>query len=1024
MSAGTGQRLRIRLFLEGVEVPVIAAVTQGTPNAPCACSIQIPPLPEGTRLFPRTLVHLYTLDFYEVQSPLLSDATTAGALVSSGKVTPTMYERSVLRGVDDQGGATGEFIDKVAVPDYLNQRYKLLFGGEIVGFGWTKNAVNRSLVLQCIDWSNYWDYAYQWNNTDLFGPGIKALFSGGSTNLFTDFLESESEAILRIIQSPSVQYPNLKGLLGGIVHLLEAIGGSYYYGKKFAGQNIFFSLAELRLHITQMITAYEKDPTASRLINAHGWGPLFGRTLGGLGAQVSIRQAINSLMAMIFHETYAIPTPLYVPGTDGTVSGVTRRSVRDDPTFSFIATQADSLTTAIQNLKDSLSLAADGDKLTSNALRALLLGRMNDAIVLTNNTLTRIRGKEVEAARGYYGSALTSLKRAKGLAQQWHPGAAKRTVDAISSVLDSAIERLGRASGMEIITRAKKAVPARLNQQILRPDVWFSAPPRCNVLFPEHYNQLNYQRSFLQEPTRLLLKTNDEFFGEDELFDQFYFAPKGQTLKKQKRTLQAVLSNDILEHELFTGILPVFEKMGELNIFAARSGTVNGRMPKIGLAQRSTNFLYFKYRFAARQMQVSGRFNPYIVPGFPGLIIDKYVDIEATRRRQELIDQYGGTNTDINKLLGTHFLANFTEVTHTVDQQQGRTDINCSYPRQAEESTEFLGVIEPAQTVRKRFEKDALRSTVVAALNPPRPFSIGPSYGNITKVVEVTQAYQGQGIDSSQKLPLYQGPRRTGTGEARIRVPVGLDLPASAYGDDVVALVGNATQPVTFRAFEVSEEVPRYRREQIDLPAEEYIRPGWYGDCWHPSAIGKVYQQFFQTGAITDEQQVTDTDGSSVGGPSQQVIDALAESASGIDYDDPRKATTALLTLDKDSSISQAVGFLVQTYSYVKQGGLDVEDFIRTYTWRPIASMVDMFGTSDLMLSKDGHTVVQGIEGFHSRAFGPYEDLFGLVTSDIETVLGLGRESRAAKQGDTRRRKQDAVKEYVAALQFARAILG
>lgn len=1022
--AGTGQRLRLRLFLEGVEVPVISASVQGLPNAPAACSIQIPPLPEGTRFFPRTLVHLFTLDSYEIQSPLLQDAPSAQALVSSGKVTPTMYERSVLRGVDQQGGATGEFIDKIAVPDYLNQHYKLLFGGEIVGFAWTKNAVNRSLVLQCIDWSNYWDYAYQWNNTDLFGPGIKALFSGGSTNLFTDFLESESSAILRIIQSPSVQYPALKGLLGGIVHLLEAIGGSYYYGKKFAGQNIFFSLAELRLHITQMITAFEKDPTASRLINAHGFDGLFGRTLGGLGAQVSIRQAINSLMAMIFHETYAIPTPLYVPGTDGTVSGATRRNVRDDPSVSFIATQADALITAVQNLQESLSLESDGDKLTANALRALLLGRMNDAIGLAKNTLTRIRGKEVEAAKGYYGSALTSLKKAKGLAQQWRPGASKRTIDAISAALADVIARLRRASNMEIITRKKKAVPARLNQQIFRPDVWFSAPPRCNVLFPEHYTQLNYQRSFLQEPTRLLLKTNDEFFGEDELFDQFYFAPKGTTLKHQRKTLQSVLANDILEHELFTGILPVFEKMGELNIFAARSGTVNGRMPKIGLAQRSTNFLYYKYRFAARQMQVSGRFNPYIVPGFPGLIVDKYVDIETTKRRQELIDQFGGTNTDINKLLGTHFLANFTEVTHTVDQQQGRTDINCSYPRQPEESVEFLGVIETAQTVRKRFEKDALRATVVAALNPPRPFSIGPSYGNITGVVEVTQAYRAQSVDGGQKLPLFQGPRRTGTGEARIRVPIGLNLPASAYGDDVVALIGNATQIVTFRAFEVSEEVPRYRREIVDLPAEEYIRPGWYGDCWRPSAIGEVYQQFFQTGAITDEQQVTDVAGASIGVPSQKAIDALAESASGLDFDDPRTTTTALLTLDKDSSIQQSVGFLVQTYSYVKQGGLDIEDFIRTYTWRPIASMVDMFGTSDLTLSKDGQSVLQGIEGFHSRAFGPYDDLFGLVTSDIETVLGLGRSSRAAQQGDTRKRKQDAVKEYVAALQFSRAILG
>ena len=989
---GTAQRLQLRCFLEGIEVPIIAATVQATPNAPASCTLQLPPLPEGTRLLPRTLVHVFFLDFYEVQSPLLSDASTAPGLVTSGKVTPTMYERSVLRGVDGDGGATGEFIDATAVPEYRNQRYKLLFGGEVVGFTWSKNVANRCLVLQCLDWSNYWDYAYQWNNTDLFGPGVKALFSGGSTNLFTDFLDEPGSVILRLIQGTSTQYPALKGLLGGIVHLLEAIGGSYFTGKKYAGQNIFFSMAELRLHITQMITAYEKDPTASRLIGGQTYDSLFGRRLGGLGQQTSFRQAINALMSMIFHETYAIPTPLYVPGTAGTVSGTTRRTVRDIPAFSFIATTADGLIRSVENVKTSLDVVGNADH-PARVLQNTLGIQLNDAIRLVKSTIGRIKGKEVQAAKGYYGTALASLAKAKKLLQGWHPGD-KHSSDASKAPLDDAIVRLRRAASMEISSRQKGAIPARLNQQIFRPDVWFSAPPRCNVLFPEHYTQLNYQRSFLQEPTRLLLKTNDEFFGEDELFDKFYFAPKGKTLKGQRDSLRSVLANDLLDHEMFTGILPVFEKMGELNIFAAR------------------------------QMQVSGRFNPYIVPGFPGLIIDKYVDAETTERRQKLIDQYGGTTTDIQKLLGTHFLANFTEITHTVDQQSGRTDINCSYPRQVEESVEFLGVIEASQTVRKRFESDALRSTFVAALTPPKRFSLGPSFGNITAVEDVTTTYQGHGVDADIKLPFYQGPRRTGTGEPRIHVPVGLTLPASKYGADVVSLVGNENQLVTFRAFEVMEEVPRYRQEKVDLPAEEYIRPGWYGDCWHPALIGKVYEQFFQTGAITDEQQVTGLDGASVGVPTQKAIDALAEAAQGVTYDDPRTATAALLALDRDAGIQQAVGFLVQTYSYVKQGGADVEEFLRSYTWRPIASMVDMFGTSDLELSKDGLAVLQGIEGFHSRAFGPYEDLFGLVTSDIETVLGLGRASRAAKNGDTRKRKQDAVKEYVTALQFARAVLG
>ena len=129
------------------------------------------------------------------------------------------------------------------------------------------------------------------------------------------------------------------------------------------------------------------------------------------------------------------------------------------------------------------------------------------------------------------------------------------------------------------------------------------------------------------------------------------------------------------------------------------------------------------------------------------------------------------------------------------------------------------------------------------------------------------------------------------------------------------------------------------------------------------------------------------------------------------------------------------MGFLVQLYSYVKHGGLDVEEFIRAYVWRPVATLVDMFGTSDLQLDADGHTVVQGMEGFHSRAFGPYEDLFGMVPPDIENVVGIKRnksqqgtpqegQAQTAGRADVRKRRQDAIKEYISALQFARAILG
>lgn len=1006
--AAVGQRMRLRLFLEGVEVPIIAAQVQVVPNAPAACTIQIPPIPEGTSFLPRTLVHVFFLDPNEVSSPFASPSPM-GSPITQTNQSPTDYEQDQFN-------------------DITNSAYKLLFGGEIVGFQWTKNQSQRSLVLQCLDWSNYWDYASQWNNTDLFGPGIKAMFAGGSTTLFTDFLEDEGSAIIRIIQTPSIQYPNLKGLLGGIVHLLESIGGSYYYKTQIAGDNIFFTIAELRLHITQMITAYENDPTASRLLSA-GYDSLFGRMLGGLGQQVSIRQAINALMSAIFHETYAIPSPLYVPGSGNTPGGQSISSVRQDPANSFIATIADNLLQGISAVQGQLTQSPTGVAGSSNAAQATLIASLQQMASTCSKTANQITAPAVLGAKSFYASAATAFGQAQSAAQQWFPGSNSSIIAKINAALSTAQQALQNASTFNETTPTNMPVAARLNSQIFRPDVWFSAPPCCNVIFPEQYHTLTYQRKFLEEPTRLLLKTNDEFFGEDELFDAFYWAPKGITVKTGGQDLAAILSNDLLDHELICGILPVFEKMGELNIFAAESGTVQGPLAKVGPAQRATNFLYFKYRFAARQLQVDGKFNPWLAPGFPAFIIDKYVDNNTLALRQQLIQQNGGVITnDINNLLGAHFLANLTEVSHSLSQSQGGTTLNCSYARQPWEPVEFLGNARTTQPMMVPVGT-AGRVTVVAAIGPPQIDAKGPNGGTITAVQDVTPAYAGtlgDGVLNGQALPWYQA---TKPGSQTINVVTGVTAPLQIYPAGVAAGLGidffadQGNMPVLFRAYSVTESVTQYSSTSSDLPFESYIRPPWYGSIWESGSIGQAYQQFFGVAAITDQATVN-AGSTSATNANQGVAQAQQQASTATSADDPAGQASGVLQLQQGSSIEQACAFLVQLYSTVKQNNADIEAFIGSYTGRRIASIVDMFGTSNLALSSDGTSVVQGVEGFHSRSFGPYANLFGLTTPQISNIVGIQRNTPAAQRADTRGRKQAAVQAYVSALQFSRAILG
>lgn len=1017
----SADRLHIRCFLEGVEIPVIAAQIQCAPNSPIVAAIQIPPLAEGTRLLPRTLVHLYFLDFYATTSPFSDEKKNA----SESENSPTDHE-------DESGLSQG---------DARNRDYKLLFVGEVVGFAWTKNVKNRSLVLHCEDLSNYWDYAYQFENSDVFGPGVNAVFSGGATNLFTDFLSTKGGTLTGIVASGKCNaFPKLKGLAAGIVRLIEAIGGTYYprpgtNGKKVAGQNLFFSIAELRLHLTGMVAAYDNDPTSENILQRQGYSGMLDRALGGMGGQTSIRQAISALSKIIFHETYAQPCPMFIPGANGEVSGAKRTKIKGHPIWGFISDEAEKAVLGLENVKSALETAGAA-AVPNQGTITLNRKRVQDIRSQLLATTTRMRAnaksKPPEVARTIFSTAAQALGVAAsqmgtnlfGAPSKFSPknDGAKKTLFA---KIDEALTQLRRATDLTLTETASKDVePARLVQQILRPDIWFGAPPRCNVIFPENYDTLMYQRMFLQEPTRFLLKTNDEFFGEDFLFDKLYFAPQAGTTKGDKARLQSILGRELLDHELFTGILPVFEKMGEFNIFAARSGTATGPLAKVGLAQRSANFLYFKHRFASRKMHISGRFNPYIAVGFPGVVFDKYIDVDTVEIYNDMRRQKNLPEVKIGELLGTNYLGSFSQVTHNVSQGEGgRTEINAMFGRQPEEGVEFLGTIPENAKVQKK-DGTAKRITDIAAVNPPKVYGFGPNLGRIVSVQDVTPIYSS-GTESGKKLPLFDIGVKPKGSQAATLVPISVETTAKELGSkSVEEITGDPERSITFRAFRVTEEVPKYKQEDVLLPAEEYIRPGWYGDCWSSPKIGEVYKAFFNIGSITEQTTFTGPGGSVLGQPAEEGQDAAADRYFGEGPEDPRAKAVGAHTLDANSSIQEAVEFLQLTYSLVRQQDLDVREFIRSYTWRPICSMIDMFGTTDLELSASGETVEKGVEGFHSRAFGSQGDLFGLTGPDIEDILGIKRGTAQAQRADTRARKRAAVQEYLSVLRGSVAILG
>ena len=1292
--AATGQYLHLRLFLEGVEVPVVSAQIQSQKNSPAMASIQIVANDYALDLRPRTLVHLFAFDIYNGVPP--RDTVSIGA--------PGTRVHSREDGVDPE--LAGLFPPErfASTPDQdqtdlVNENYKLVFGGEIVGFSFQKSPISRSIVLQCVDWSSYWDIAYQYQvaGFSLGGGGVRGAFTGASTTVFNDFLEGNGDIVSRIIARPPRSYPSLANtLLGGVVHIIEAIGGVYFGQRAIRGTNDFFSFAEIRLHLTQMVGANPySNQDEKRLLSANGFGSLFRRSLAGLGRLVSIRAILLSLQRYIFHEVIPITSPRYIPPIyDPNLPRFEEVGLGSDPQTRQLARAAQLIKDRAQELKDRQNRVVDSVSAVDPAsfgagfinMTATLnvrvqesdarggLARELPSLARTcNQAATRARTVSIALGEAsgsrpdqplniggcsrLFSQAATWFSEIVAILNNLTTGepVAPNSVSSEDAAARAAVpvrrniyfRTATSASGQTVLNRLNLIIeymqqiidlrfrrriqrttqqpdpPPRLLTQIYRPDVWMTAPPRCNVVFPELYSQFQFARNFQEETTRLLLRTHSAFYGSDVLFDGFYMAPanllgvrrgrpvtRGQPAAIENVEFPLHIRRDMLDHELYTGIIPAFERMSDLNLHALRNGYFEVNGIRIGYAQLACNHIFFQKRYQTRQLQMSGRFNPYIVLGFPMLIIDKYMAVDelgsstydaafAARLRSILADgdgiqtnptteeqqrivqaNYARLNEIVADVLtarpNTHYLGTPEVISHSLDATSGgNTSVQMSYARTTNERTEFLG--DNVGTLGRRTRNQRLTSTV-AAWEEPREGATGFRGGRIVSVRDVTDEFlrraarrprpapaggggvpatavsqdaEGNYLDASGTVissptpPRVRRTTRTATGAVRYsstrtaplyiadaavsfyatrgtQVVVGVEQPAQSYGPEVVALVGSggsydastisrsswygvrtageggATLTevlVSFRAYRIVEDIGVYERRDVSLPAEFMVYPPWFGNHWRPNQIGGLYAYFFGTGAITDPLVVRSGSGdSSRADPSAatpaadgELLRASTERALSVEFTrrfgDPDLITTRTAPSGEtrptpgasdaagvssgevvgpagsepteeeeilDSIIGQisvrspialAAEEVVRIYSQVKLNRYDVHSFIRAYAWRPVASMVDLFGTANLEITDQGE-VVRGVEGFHSRAFGDFDDLRQIIGpgdgSRPRTILGLAvdnpdessDDARAAAAApiaarlDTRKEKRTAVLRYLLYLMSSCGVLG
>lgn len=1147
-----GQHLKLRCFLEGIEVPIISAALSVQADSPAQCQIQIPATDRAHEFLPRTLVHVFFRDFWdgpgdhisvlyneppqvqtseeqaaqanqsEQQARANTDALQSERDGTEPEITPSgaAVRRSSLSGettsasphedspadpnpeltpANTGGTAAGpthagnSVESEMDPPETEDRRWKLYFCGEVTGYTFMKSHGQRSIILSCLDPSVYWDTCYQYkvNTSSLTGDGM-ANFVGAGTQLFDEFFESSTSILVQILQRNSVSRPELTGLLAGVVHLLERVGG-VYRSRGFRGVNDFFSLAELRLHLIDMITASERDESSRRMVARNAYNRFMRQQGGQLGKIASFREILTMINRFMFHNVFANPIAKF----DDPSSRTETRRV----TSSLPLSRTRHGARLLQAINAGIDLANAALTADSPSRAATIMESFAPVVRSADASAIALRLNDISEEL-YRASDLGTRARRSYAGNQASTGE-RQTRDA-REILRNMRSRVSGESRTTSRNSTRTVTDgARLNSQIIRPDVWMVSPPRCNVLFPELYNSVQFQRQFMREVSRMRLTVTDEIFGSDSLLNQWYYAPDVEVLGERMRQLrggglgagtlrQNAYTRRLMDHELFTGIVPVFERMNEVNIYSARSDPVSVRGARVPFVTRAAHFQFFKHRFTPRQIQVGGKFNPYAVAGFPALVIDRHMTEEQLiMSNMRGLDDLDVPPSQLDRTEGTADLSGATEVNftedevitgqpaadttgeppaspasasaaqdvwrmlrensptqmigmivsmqHTVGQSQANTNYVLQYARTHRENDELLG--SNVVTLGRRDAGTATRTTVVAAPSgdPPRVGQMGPYFGTITSVTPVNRT--GEFLLFGTFLP--QNVRQRGRQARReVRVVVGVRQQVASYPAEVTRNIGgladDLTREIEFSPYEIVEEVERVRGDEVAVPFEDFVRPPWMSDVWKNDRIGATYQQFFGTGAITDDLIVytgSNSESESPAGDSDletPIRQADAESRASGDPTDWQLADGGTVQeAEMALNVERAVDLLVRAYSELRHEDLDIQEFIRGYTWRPVADLLQMLGSRDLEINPETGEATAGNMGFHSLAFGhgpTGQNVRNLTrSSEADTILGIDADrdrSNVLSRLDKRADKANRVMQYVKELWNDRGQLG
>lgn len=234
----------------------------------------------------------------------------------------------------------------------------------------------------------------------------------------------------------------------------------------------------------------------------------------------------------------------------------------------------------------------------------------------------------------------------------------------------------------------------------LKPLFTEAVPPLCNVLFKSQLTRLETREAFKGVPTRVRIQNTTghvALLARDKIASplhrfgivDFYPSVKFKNFQPAGDPYIRPLSAEWLEVEQYTGPWVAEVTVPRwLNYVGVRDGM--GTDKEIAFKTRFCHRQLLSRKYCNRQLSVSGMFNPYVTPGFPGVAFD------------------GGE-------AGFAFAGHVLSVEHHLSPGQVSTSVTFNYVRRLEEAC-AVPIPHPLEAMQAILHSPEKMSAIYAAL--------------------------------------------------------------------------------------------------------------------------------------------------------------------------------------------------------------------------------------------------------------------------------------------------------------------